>query len=110
MTALETLAAVHPQWRGVQCARDAVGLPDMTLLHAGPPYKDPCRPPAPVLSSAVLCCLYEGWATREAEAERLIADGRVRLISAQSYNVVTPLAAVISPRTSLVGIADANAT
>jgi hypothetical protein len=110
MTGLSKLEAVRPQWHCVRSARNAVDLPDMTLLHAGPPYKDPCRPPAPVLSSAVLCCLYEGWATREAEAERLIADGRVRLISAQSYNVVTPLAAVISPRTSLVGIADANAT
>ncbi|KLU21065.1 alcohol dehydrogenase [Caballeronia mineralivorans PML1(12)] len=110
MTALETLAAVQPQWRGVQCARDAVGLIDMTLLHAGPPYKDPCRPPPPVLSSAVLCCLYERWANDEAQAERLIVDGRVRLMSAQSFNVVTPLAAVISPRTSLVDITDANAT
>jgi hypothetical protein len=108
--ALGPLDAIRPHWSGVQRARDAVGLPDMTLLHAGPPYKDPCRPPAPVLSSAVICCLYEGWAFDEADAERLIADGRVRLVSAQSFNVVTPLAAVISPRTSLVEISDANAT
>ena len=110
LDALDALAAVRPQWRAVERARDAVGLPERTLLHAGPPYRDPCRPPAPVLSSAILCCLYEGWADDEGQSERLIADGRVRLMSAQSFNVVTPLAAVISPRTSLVGIADANAT
>lgn len=110
LDALDALAAVRPQWRAVARARDAVGLPERTLLHAGPPYQDPCRPPAPVLSSAILCCLYEGWADDEGQAERLIADGRIRLMSAQSFNVVTPLAAVISPRTSLVGIADANAT
>ena len=62
--------------------------------------------PAPVLSSAVLCCLYEGWAASEQDAERLIATGRVKLVSAQSYGVVTPLAAVISGSTALVEVGD----
>jgi hypothetical protein len=104
--ALQRLYAVRPQWRAVRFAREAVGLPEFTLLHAGPPYADPCRPPAPVLSSAVLCCLYEGWASSEQEAEQLIAAGRVKLVSAQSYGVVTPLAAVISGRTALVEVGD----
>jgi hypothetical protein len=105
--ALQRLYAVRPQWRDVRCARDAVGLDGRTLLHAGPPFADHGRPSAPVLSSAVLCCLYEGWAASEPEAERLIAGGSVTLASAQSFGVVTPLAAVISPRTALVEIADA---
>ncbi len=106
--ALQRLYAVRPQWQGVRSARDAVGLPDRTLLHAGPPFADPRAPSAPVLSSAVLCCLYEGWADTEAEAEALIASGAVTLASAQSFDVVTPLAAVISPRTALVEVADAG--
>jgi hypothetical protein len=105
-SALERLCAVRPQWRAVRFAREAVALPDWTLLHAGPPYEDPCRPPAPVLSSAVLCCLHEGWAASERDAERLIATGRVKLVSAQSYGVVTPLAAVISGGTALVEVGD----
>jgi hypothetical protein len=104
--ALQRLYAVRPQWRAVRRARDAVGLPDFTLLHAGPPYADPCSPPAPVLSSAVLCCLYEGWAASEQDAERLIVSGRVTLVPAQSYGVVTPLAAVISGSTALVEVVD----
>jgi Protein of unknown function (DUF1116) len=104
--ALERLYAVRPHWLRVVCAREAVGLPDFTLLHAGPPYPNPCDPAAPVLSSAVLCCLYEEWAATEAEAERLIATGRVKLLSAQSYGVVTPLAAVVSPSATLVEVAD----
>jgi hypothetical protein len=103
---LGRLYAVRPHWQAVARARDAIGLPDFTLLHAGPPYADPCDPAPPVLSSAVLCCLYEKWASTEAQAERLIASGQVKLLSAQSLGVVTPLAAVVSPSSTLVEIAD----
>ncbi|WP_454827448.1 DUF1116 domain-containing protein [Paraburkholderia xenovorans] len=106
--ALSRIHAVRPRWSGVVAAREAVKLPEFTLLHAGPPFDDARKPSAPVLSSAVLCCLYEGWAKDEAHAERLIAQGEVRLESAQSYGVVTPLAAVISPRAMLVEVSDAN--
>ncbi|WP_454873471.1 DUF1116 domain-containing protein [Paraburkholderia xenovorans] len=106
--ALSRIHAVRPRWSGVVAAREAVKLPEFTLLHAGPPFDDAHKPSAPVLSSAVLCCLYEGWAKDEAHAERLIAQGEVRLESAQSYGVVTPLAAVISPRALLVEVSDAN--
>ncbi|NPT37290.1 DUF1116 domain-containing protein [Paraburkholderia xenovorans] len=106
--ALSRIRAVRPRWSGVVAAREAVKLSEFALLHAGPPFDDARKPSAPVLSSAVLCCLYEGWAKDEAHAERLIAQGEVRLESAQSYGVVTPLAAVISPRTMLVEVSDAN--
>lgn len=107
--ALARLHAVRPQWRAVVRARDAVGLPDFTLLHAGPPFADPVGPPPPVLSSAVLACLHEGWASNETDAQRLIASGQVRLVSAQSYRVVVPLAAIVSPGTPLVEVVDAAA-
>lgn len=105
--ALARIGAVRPEWCGVQAAGTAVSLPDFTLLHAGPPFHDPRRPSAPILSSAVLCCLYEGWAASEQEAEAMIEDGRVMLRPAQDFGVVTPLAAVISPKTSLVEVRDA---
>ncbi|TDV33911.1 uncharacterized protein DUF1116 [Paraburkholderia caballeronis] len=107
--ALARLHAVRPQWSAVVRARDAVGLPDFTLLHAGPPFEDPVGPPPPVLSSAVLACLHEGWASTEADAQRLIASGKVRLVDAQSYRVVVPLAAIVSPGTPLIEVTDAAA-
>jgi hypothetical protein len=106
--ALQRLYAVRPHWTAVRTARDAVDLPERTLLHAGPPFADPSLPSAPILSSAILCCLYEGWADSEEEAKRLIIERRVTLIPAQSLGVVTPLAAVISPRASLVEVTDTN--
>lgn len=104
--ALARLLAVEPAWTAVRPAREALGLPDRTLLHAGPPLRDPTRPPAPLLSSAVLCCLYEGWARDIAEAERLVLAGGVRLAPAQDHGAVTPLAALISPATMLVEVSD----
>jgi hypothetical protein len=106
LQAFARLCAVRPAWTAVRPAREALGLSGFTLLHAGPPFTDPCRPPAPVLASAVHCCMHEGWAQDETQARRLIADGRVRLLPAQQYGAVTPLAAVISPGTALVEVSD----
>src|SRR6185503_5679931 len=60
--ALQRMAAVRPQWTAVKSAREALGLEGRVLLHAGPPLQDPTRPPIPMLNSAVLSCLHEGWA------------------------------------------------
>jgi hypothetical protein len=100
------MAAVRPQWTAVRDARSALGLEGRVLLHAGPPLADPQRPPRPMLNSAVLSCLHEGWARDEAEAERVIADGAVRLEPSFTRNVSTPLVAVVSPRTTLAEIDD----
>src|SRR5437588_1076226 len=100
------MAAVRPQWTAVRDARTALGLEGKVLLHAGPPLEDPTRPPTPMLNSAVLSCLYEGWARDAAEAERLVASGAVRLEPSHTRSVATPLVAMVSPRTTLAEIAD----
>jgi hypothetical protein len=98
--------ACRPAWTGVRPARDALPLPPRTLLHAGPPFDDPRRPSAPVLSSAVLACVYEGWAREDVEAEALIRSGAVSLRPAVDLGVVAPLAEVVSPRTTLLEVRD----
>lgn len=103
---LGRLAAVHPLWTAVRPASEALGLTRRCLLHAGPPLAQLDHLPPPLHSSAVLACLYEGWAEDEATAEALLRSGEVALRPAQSAGAVTPLAAVISPRTALVEIAD----
>ena len=99
--ALERILAVEPRWAAVASARDLLDLPDRTLLHAGPALADPCAPPPPMRNAAVLSCLHEGWATDEAEAERLIATGAVRLEPTHTRRVSSPLVSMISPRTTL---------
>ncbi|WP_286715526.1 oxalurate catabolism protein HpxZ [Marinobacter sp. tcs-11] len=106
--ALQCVYAVRPVWSGVVTAAEAVGLGRHCLLHAGPPFANPIRPSAPILASAALCCVHEGWAEDLGSARKMILDGRVRLHPAQEYDVVTPLAAVISPSTPLVEVVDAE--
>jgi len=100
------MAAVRPQWTAVKPAREALGLEGRTLLHAGPPLADPTRPPIPMLNAAVLSCLHEGWARSQEDAERMLASGTVRLEPSHTKSVATPLAAMVSPKTTLAEIAD----
>lgn len=103
---IRALTAVRPIWTGLEPASKRVTLEGRWLLHAGPPYADAFNPPAPVLASAVLACLHEGWAATETEAEHLIRDGKVILKPAQHYHCVTPLAALVSPSTTMIVVED----
>jgi hypothetical protein len=105
--ALERILAVEPRWTAVRPASEAIGLPDRVLLHAGPPLPDPTRLPPPMLNSAVLACLYEGWAKDDAGAEKLIANGAVRLEPTFTRRVSTPLVSMVSARTTVAVIRDA---
>lgn len=106
--ALERMFAVRPMWTGVVTAGSALQMGERTVLHAGPPLLDATRPPAPLRSAMVLSCLYEGWASSEAAADRLIDDGGLTVLPAQNFSCVTPLAAVITPTSSLVEVVDAS--
>ena len=103
----DALVAVRPRWTRVQPAARCVPLTGRWLLHAGPPYEPGQRPPAPVLASARLACRHEGWATTDAEAHALIERGEIRLESAQRWRCVTPLAALVSPSTTMAVVEDA---
>lgn len=105
--ALARMFAAHPVWTRIVSAAEALTLDDHTILHAGPPLADPCNPPGAIRSSMVLSCMYEGWATDEDQAEALIQSGQLKLLPAQDHGCVTPLAAVITPSSTLVEVADA---
>ncbi len=106
--AVAALQNARPELRALSTARQALGLEPYELLHAGPPLRDPCRPPAPLASSIVMTCLHEGWAADEPAAEALLRSGRLRLAPAQDRGCVTPLAAVVSPGTPLFEVHDAG--
>ena len=106
--ALAKIVAVDPKWTAVRPAGEALGLPERVLLHAGPPLADPKSLPPPMLNSAVLACLYEGWAKDDAEAEKLISSGAVKLEPSFTRRVSTPLVSMVSARTTVAVIRDAN--
>ncbi len=97
---------VQPAWRATATAGELLDLPDRVILHAGPPFVDPTRPSAVVLSSAVLAMLHAGWASSEEQAESLIRKHLVRLEPAQHWGGVLPLAAVATRETPLLEVVD----
>ena len=64
-----------PWWVDVRTAGDVLGLPDRTVLHAGPPIEFGRMCPLH-RRGMVNACLLEGWATSESEAVRLLASAR----------------------------------
>ncbi len=104
--ALAKITSSTPWWTGVRTAREAIGLPERVLLHAGPPLANPRQPPPAMRNSAVLACLYEGWAPSEAAAEQMIASGSVTLESSFLHRVSIPLVAMVSAGTTLAEVSD----
>jgi hypothetical protein len=86
---------------GVDSARDVVpGLADRTLLHPGPEieWADVCDPLRRSMRAAVVS---EGWARNVREANRLLADGAVRLEPAYRHDTVLPMASAVGPSAPL---------
>jgi hypothetical protein len=107
-TTIERLLAVAPAWNGLPSAAEAVGLESHTLLHCGPPADPAHDLVIPILNSAAVACVYEGWAKDFDEADGLIRSGGVQFEPAQDRNVATPMAAVVSPSMRVLEFFDLN--
>ncbi len=94
--ALRNLLKVRPAWHSNQLARDAIGLAETTILHAGPPFESVHEIPQPVLNSAFSAAVFEGIASNFEEAKELVFNKTIRFEPAQDHGVVVPLAAVAS--------------
>lgn len=95
----ETLRRIvegHPQIVDVAPAREAMGLPARTILHAGPPidWERMCGPQQRSVMGAIQ---FEGWASSNAESAALVESGEVRVVPNHAYNAVGPMTGVISP-------------
>ena len=94
--AIEKMVSVVPAWQRVATAKEAFGLVDRTLLHCGPPANSINNLVKPILNSAAVACVFEGWAATLEEADEMIDAGEINFQAAQDLNVVTPMAAVVS--------------
>ena len=104
--ATEALVAVEPAWTGLRTAADALGLSPNTLLHCGPPAVPAHALVRPVLNSAAVACVFEGWADDLDEAMALVRSGSIRFLPAQDRLAATPMAAVVSPSMRVIEMAD----
>ncbi len=105
--AIERIAACRPVVRELIAARDAVGLVDGELGHAGPPFA-PGQAPSPVVLGALAgAIVHEGWAGSLESATRLVLDGRIRLRPNHSLGLVSPMAGVVRPSQPVFRVEDA---
>ena len=102
----EALCAVDPAWTRMCTAADAPGLDEYTLLHCGPPASPSHALVQPILNSAAVACVFEGWAADLDEALGLVQSGSIRFQPAQDHRVATPMAAVVSPSMQLIEMSD----
>lgn len=76
-------------------AREALELPERTVLHAGPQiaWERMCEP----MRAAVLCAIrYEGWAANDDAAADLILRGDVRLAPCHHWRAVGPMTGIVT--------------
>lgn len=86
--AVEAIVEAEPYFIGVERAENVLeGFDEKTILHSGPPvaYDQMCDLHKSAMINAVL---FEGFASSEKEAEKVILSGEVKIDSAMNYNTV----------------------
>jgi hypothetical protein len=94
--AFDILVNGEPYLVDCRSAREALDLPDRTVLHAGPPldWNRACEP----MRAAVLCAVrYEGWAVNDDAARELVDRGEIRLAPCHHWRAVGPMTGMITP-------------
>jgi uncharacterized protein DUF1116 len=95
--ALTRLVSADPVLVDVAPAADVIeGLEGRMILHAGPPipWERMC---GAMRGSVIGLVLWEGWASTREDAERLLAEGKVRLEPNHHHHGVGPMAGTTSP-------------
>jgi hypothetical protein len=93
--ALARLVDAEPVLVDCRPAREAMGLADHAVLHAGPPiaWERMC----PTVQAAVLCAIrYEGWAPDDDGAREAVAAGRIRLEPCHSRGAAGPMTGIVT--------------
>ena len=93
---LRRILAADPRVMDVAPARQAMGLPDHTVLHAGPPiaWERMCGPQRRAVLGAIQ---FEGWADNPQAAAALVSSGDVALAPNHVYRCVGPMTGITSP-------------
>ena len=95
MAALARLVDAQPVLLDCVPAREALGLPERTVLHSGPPldWERACPP----VQTAVLCAIrYEGWAPDDDTAARLVESGAVTLEPCHHSGAAGPMTGIVT--------------
>lgn len=104
------LLAVVPELSRIAPLAELAPLPaGRVLLHAGPPFGAVGDLPVPLARSIAAAALHEGWIESADQADAALAAGRIALLPAQDFGLVTPLAFVAGPSVFCLEVRDAAA-
>jgi hypothetical protein len=104
--AIALIAAAVPVLREPVTAREALGLAEGELGHAGPPFEAGEMPPPVVMNALAGAVVHEGWAGDLLAARRMIETGEVRLRANHALGIVSPMAGVVRPSQTLFRVED----
>ncbi|CAA0089981.1 Uncharacterised protein [Starkeya nomas] len=104
--AVERILSCEPVIRELVTARDALGLSDGELGHAGPPFVPGETPPVVVLNALAGAAMHEGWAGDMEAGRAMVLGGEIRLRSNHALGTVSPMSGVVRPSQRLFRIED----
>ncbi|MFW5655851.1 MAG: DUF1116 domain-containing protein, partial [Roseicyclus sp.] len=105
--AVERIAACRPVLVGLETAGAAMGLPEGTLGHAGPPFRSREEIPAVVLGALAGAAVHEGWAGDTARARAMVLSGEIALRANHEIGTVSPMAGVVRPSQPVMRVENA---
>ena len=108
LLAFDKISVTQPFWRGFETAKSQIGMEDNVFLHAGPAFTTVDEICQPIINSAAVGAVFEGLAKSLDDAINMVRSGEIILKPAQDHNVVTPLAAVVTPNMPLHYVYDGN--
>ena len=105
-SAVAKILATRPRLRDLVSVREAMGLSDGELGHAGPPFGTTTPPPV-VLNALAGAAIHEGWAGDMEQARRMIRSGDIVLRPNHTLATVSPMAGVVRPSQRVLRVEDA---
>jgi hypothetical protein len=93
---IDKITSAQPFLMDVVPAKSVIAeLNNKTLLHAGPPIKWE-QMTEPMKGSCYGAAIFEGWATNEEEADKMLSNGEVEFIPCHHVNAVGPMGGITS--------------
>lgn len=106
--ALAKISACRPMLAGVVVAREALGLEEGELGHAGPPFAEDDTLPPTVLNGLAGGAVHEGYAPDMDTARDMIRRREIRLRHNHGLGTVSPMSGVVRPSQMLMRVIDAD--
>lgn len=106
--AVDRIIACRPVLTGLEIARDALGLGDGALGHAGPPFRARDEIPEVVLSALAGAAVHEGWADSVAQGRDMVLSSEISLYANHDLGTVSPMAGVVRPSQPMMRVDNAE--